>query len=149
MMVSITPKPMNVLIGIIERRTKMKVLVLEPNKKPYVKEIDGYADMREIVGGWIETVEPDHRDDDNVVIVCNEEGKIMGLPWNRPLLYKGRMFDMLCGTGFVTDCGDEDFIGLTDEQIEYYSKQYEHYVVDLTDEEENLADAYFEIRAVR
>lgn len=102
----------------------MRVLVLEPSKAPYVKEIEGYEDMTAIVGGYIETVEPDHRDDDEVVIVCNEEGKLMGLPLNRPLFYNGRMFDVICGTCFVTDCGEEDFCGLTDEQIDYYSKQY-------------------------
>ena len=106
----------------------MKVLVLEPKKAPYVKEIDGYEDMKAIVGGWIETVEPDHRDDDDVVIVCNEEGKLMGLPLNRPLYYKDEIFDVVCGTCFVTDCGEEDFIGLTDEQIEYYAKYYKDFI---------------------
>lgn len=119
----------------------MKVLVLEPKKAPYVKEIEGYADMREIVGGYIETVEPDHREDDNVVVVCNEEGKLLGLPENRPLLYNGKMFDVLCGTAFVTDCGLEDFIGLTDEQIEYYSEQYKDWIMTL--------DEYIVLKAVR
>ena len=104
----------------------IKVLVLEPKKAPYVKEINGYEDMKAIVGGWIETVEPDHRDDDDVVIVCNEEGKLMGLPLNRPLFYKGELFDVVCGTCFVTDApaDAEDFTGLTDEQIDYYTLQY-------------------------
>ena len=44
----------------------MRILVVEPTKDPYVKEIDGsLASMQAIVGGFIQAVEP--FDDHNVL----------------------------------------------------------------------------------
>jgi len=110
----------------------MKVLVLEPMKEPYAKEIDGsLKSMQEIVGGWIECVYPTHPDE--AVIVCNEEGKLMGLPMNRELKINGETFDILTGTGFICNApaDEEDFTGLTDEQIEYYKDYYSECLLDL------------------
>lgn len=57
----------------------MRILVVEPTKDPYVKEIDGsLASMQAIVGGYIQAVEP--FDDPNVLLLCNEEAKLLGLP---------------------------------------------------------------------
>lgn len=57
----------------------MRILVVEPTKDPYVKEIDGsLASMQAIVGGFIQAVEP--FDDHNVLLLCNEEAKLLGLP---------------------------------------------------------------------
>ena len=104
----------------------MRVLVLEPMKKPYAKEINGSLEsMQEIVGGWIECTYPTHPDE--AVIICNEEGKMMGLPWNRELKIDGKTYDILVGTGFICNAPDdsEDFTGLTDEQIKYYTDYYD------------------------
>lgn len=50
----------------------MRILVVEPTKDPYVKEIDGsLASMQAIVGGFIQAVEP--FEDPNVLLLCNEE----------------------------------------------------------------------------
>ena len=60
----------------------MRILVVEPTKDPYVKEIDGsLASMQAIVGGFIQAVEP--FEDPNVLLLCNEEAKLLGLPENR------------------------------------------------------------------
>ena len=54
----------------------MKVLVIEPHKKPYTQEVEHTLEnLQRIVGGLIE---PIYLDD--VAIVVNEEGKINGLP---------------------------------------------------------------------
>lgn len=58
--------------------TKIKVLLVEPEKYP--KEIvidDSLEAMQEVVGGDIEEYMPF---DDDVAIICNEEGKMRGLP---------------------------------------------------------------------
>ena len=101
----------------------MKVLVVEPMTKPYVKEINGsLEEMQAIVGGYIEGVYcfPD------VVLVCNDEGKLLGLPFNRALRYEdtGEVYDIVCGTFFIAGLGEEDFDSLTDEQIEKYTDMY-------------------------
>ena len=63
----------------------MRVLVVEPECRPEVKEIDdSLSAMQEIVGGYIQAVHLDDLDD-SVVLVCNEEGKFMNLSANRGL----------------------------------------------------------------
>jgi len=78
----------------------MKILVVEPMKEPYAKEIQGtLEEMQAIVGGYIQAVYPF---EDPVAVVCNDEGKLMGLPYNRLLRDdSGRPYDVLCGTFFV------------------------------------------------
>lgn len=66
----------------------MKVLVVEPQKPCRVQEIDGLAAMQQIVGGDIEAVYPFQ---DSAALVCNAEGKLLGLPMNRPLLDEDRL----------------------------------------------------------
>ena len=61
----------------------MRVLVVEPEHRPEVREIDGsLAAMQSIVGGLIQPVRPF---EDSVVLVCNDEGKLMNLSANRGL----------------------------------------------------------------
>lgn len=59
---------------------KIKVLVIRPNKYPKIIEIENTLEaMQRVVGGRIE---PFYLDD-NAVIICNDEGKMNGLPLNR------------------------------------------------------------------
>lgn len=102
----------------------MKVLIVKPEKKPEVAEIEsGLRSLQSAVGGFIEALYPF---DDPVAIVCNEEGKIAGLPMNRALRDdSGEIYDIVCGDFIVVGLGDEDFTSLTDEQVEKYTKVYE------------------------
>ena len=100
----------------------MKVLIVEPMKPCYVREISGLNDMQEIVGGHIEAIYPFK---EQVAIIANEEGKILGLPFNRPLSdERGVPYDIVCGTFFLAGLGAEDFVSLTDEQIQRYKSLY-------------------------
>lgn len=99
---------------------KIKVLVCEVHKKPYVKEIEPtLKEMQSIVGGLIEQIYYS----DDVVLICNDEGKINNLPWNRPIYCNGQVVDIIAGNFFVCtaprDC--EEYSGLNDEQISFYS----------------------------
>ena len=102
----------------------MRVLVVEPEQRPEEREIDdSLTAMQKIVGGYIQ---PLHLDD-SVVLVCNEEGKLMDMPANRGLRDKdGQMYDIVFGTFFL--CGapaDSDhFTSLTTAQIEQYRKMF-------------------------
>ena len=119
---------------------KIKVLVVEPLKEPYVREISGLDDMQAIVGGYIEATYP--FPDDNAAVVCNESGKIMGLPANRPIMDESGLLpkDILHGTFFVAGIGEDDFISLSDEQTQRYTDYYtEHTVIDATRTEETPA----------
>ena len=102
----------------------MKVLVVEPQKPCRVQEIDGLAAMQQIVGGDIEAVYPFQ---DSAALVCNAEGKLLGLPMNRPLPDEDRLpYDIICGTFFIAGLGQEDFVSLTDEQIQRYKSLYDN-----------------------
>ena len=102
----------------------MKVLVVEPQKPCRVQEINSLADMQRIVGGDIEAVYPFQ---ELVAVVCNADGKALGLPMNRPLLDKDYLpYDIIRGTFFITGLGQEDFISLTDEQIQRYKSLYDN-----------------------
>ena len=70
----------------------MRILLVEPGKTPVLKEIDGsLKSMQEIVGGTIQVLYPFA---EPVALVCNDEGKLLGLPLNRALRpylrYRGR-----------------------------------------------------------
>ena len=101
----------------------MKILVVEPMKEPYEKEIHGtLEEMQAIVGGYIQAVYPF---EDPVAVVCNDEGKLMGLPYNRLLKDDtGRPYDVLCGTFFVAGLGEENFISLPDRLMKKYKAMY-------------------------
>ena len=103
----------------------MRILVVEPERRPEVREIDGsLKSMQEVVGGWIQALFPF---DEPLALVCNDEGKLMNLPANRGLRDKnGQIYDIVCGTFFL--CGapsDSDhFTSLTPEQIERYRERF-------------------------
>lgn len=102
----------------------MNVLVVEPGYLPYEKEIQDGADhleqMQAIVGGLIEPIYPYHEE---VAIVCNEEGLINGLPFNRsvPGGYGG-----VFGTFFICGMGEENFCSLPPDLMERFKKEFKN-----------------------
>lgn len=59
---------------------KIKVVMCPVNRAPYVTNIsDSLENLQKIVGGYIETVGIAT----DCVMVCNEEGRLIGLPDNR------------------------------------------------------------------
>lgn len=99
----------------------IRVLIVEPNKLPYEKIIPNrLKDKHDIVGGLIEYTRVDN--DERTLLICNEEGKLLGLDWNREIGNK----DVIAGTFLLV--GDDPDIGedrsLTDEQVEKYKKRF-------------------------
>ena len=101
----------------------MRILVVEPGKKPEIQEIDStLSAMQKLVGGPIQAIYPF---DDPAALVANEEGKLIGLPMNRVLWDKsGKIYDIVCGTFFLCGLDEESFISLTNAQVEKFSKIY-------------------------
>ena len=102
----------------------MKILLVEPNDEPRTVEIDGsLASMQSLVGGLIEAVYPFS---DPVALICNDEGKLIGLPQNRPLKHPetGEIYDIVCGPFFLCSApsDSENFKSLSDDLFEKYSK---------------------------
>ena len=101
----------------------MRVLVVEPGKKPEVQEIDSsLSNMQKLVGGLIQTV---YAFEDPVALVANDEGKLLKQPMNRALRDEsGKIYDIVCGTFFLCGLGEESFTSLTDAQIEKFKKVF-------------------------
>ena len=104
----------------------MKVLKVEPMKKPEVVEMkQDLESLQKAVDGYIECVYPF---DDEVAIVCNEEGKLNGLTLNRAIMDEDgeEILDIIAGTFLIVGARDDDdkFSSLNDKQIETYSKMF-------------------------
>lgn len=112
------------LTGMEEREAeKIKVLVIEPMKKPYVKEIEHTLEnLQREVDGNIEAVYPFQ---DRAAIICNDDHKFNGSQLNRCLRDdNGEVYDILAGNFMVAGLNEYDFGSLTDEQIERYSNLF-------------------------
>lgn len=103
----------------------MKILMVEPGKMPCETEIDsGLEALQKAVGGHIQAVYPY---EDPVAVVCNEEGKIMGMPLNRALSDEdGNIYDIIAGNFLIVGLGEESFSDLSPDLMEKYSEQFKH-----------------------
>ena len=102
----------------------MTVLKIMPGRKPERVSIPHTLEsMQELVGGCIQAIYPY---EDPVAIVCNEEGKLMGMEPNRAVRDPdtNEITDIICGNFFVCGLGEEDFCSLTEEQATKYSKLF-------------------------
>ena len=90
----------------------MRALIKEPGKNAVIKDIkNDLKELQGIVGGYIETVTITS----DAVVICNEEGRLLGLPYNCNI----------CGADFVGTIvlagvkGDEfTDLGWTEAEIE-------------------------------
>ena len=101
----------------------MRVVVVEPKKKPMVQDVGSDLDsMLKIVGGPIEAVYPF---EEPVAIVCNEEGKMNGLPLNRALRDdSGEIYDIVAGTFLVTGLTEDSFGSLSPDLLRQFMTEF-------------------------
>lgn len=103
---------------------QITVLVVEPGKAPYTKEIgDDWRAFQAEVGGAFQIVYPGY---DPVGLVCNDDGKLLGLPMNRGLRDDaGDLYDVIAGTFFLVGLGGGGTtVSLTEEQIRKYEQRF-------------------------
>lgn len=105
----------------------MKILLIEPEKAPRTMEIDGsLKSMQALVGGTIQAIYPFAEE---IALVCNDDGKLLGLPLNRALREDatGAVYEIIAGTFFL--CGApadaENFVSLTEEQLNAYATRFQ------------------------
>lgn len=110
-----------------EQNEKISVLLIEPEKYPKMVEInDTLEAMQELVGGYIEEYMPF---EDEVAIVCNEEGKVNGLPLNRAVYSDDKkMVDIIAGKFFLcyAPIEAEKFQSLPRELAEKYRSKFKY-----------------------
>lgn len=103
----------------------IQVLIVEPHRRPRGANIcPKLQSMQDIVGGYIQVVHDGLLNDD-AVIVCNEEGKLAGLPANRALRdSEAKVQDVLHGTFMVVGTAGEDFTSLTPRQFADWTDRF-------------------------
>lgn len=106
--------------------SKIKIYSMKVGETGSIKEIDNSLEsFQSEVGGYIEILNIDK--ECILDLVCNEEGKINGLPMNRAWLFEGEIVEVIAGNCFVTrhnDNGDSTSIEESDvPKIEAILKQ--------------------------
>ena len=104
----------------------MNVLKVSAGKMPEQIEVENtLEELQKQVGGYIQAIYPF---DNNVGIICNEEGKIMGLEPNRVLIIDGHM-DILVGDILIVGLTEDDFRSLTVDEFVTYEKLFKNNVI--------------------
>ncbi len=106
---------------------KISVLLVQPGKYPKMIEIeDSLEAMQKVVGGDIEEYMPF---EDDIAIICNEEGKINGMPLNRAIYGEDKeMIDIIAGDFFVAyaPIESENFLSLPREMADKYHQKFKY-----------------------
>lgn len=103
----------------------MEVLLVEPGKEARIAEIGSdLKSLQSAVGGYIEAA---YFFDDPVALICNEEGKVYGLPYNRAVRDEaGKVHDIIAGPFFVCGLGEESFCSLPKELQAKYLDMFKY-----------------------
>lgn len=96
----------------------MRIVYVEPHKAPYISEIEHSLEAEQkAVGGLIDLV----YNDDGTLLVCNDEGKLIGMDGNRHI---GDGSSIIAGPFFVVGDGGEDFRSLTESEVMKYMDKF-------------------------
>ncbi len=94
----------------------IRVLKVEPGKAPETVSMPNTLDsLQAAVGGYIEALGLDC----GVCLICNEEGKLMGLPANRQV-----GGDIIAGTFLIVGEANGEFCSLSDSDAVLYAEQF-------------------------
>lgn len=108
-----------------EKEKTLKVLLVRAGREAEMVEIeDSLEGMQRVVGGMIEEYMPW---EDDVAIVCNEEGKMNGMPMNRAVKGDdGNYLDVIAGDFFIcyAPFDSEKFLSLPDDLAEKYMEKF-------------------------
>lgn len=89
----------------------MTAIIKNPGQPAFIRQIDNeLSALQDLVGGYIQTVYLPH----GVIMIVNEEGKLMGLKPNFRLEH-----DLIVGTAVFVSADGEEFAGLSERQENY------------------------------
>ena len=78
--------------------------------------------MQALVGGYIQAVYPY---EEPAALICNDDGKLDGLPLNRALRDSdGDVYDIVAGNFFITGLGKSEFTDLPHELAEQFAERF-------------------------
>lgn len=105
---SLTQKPENLL----------KIVYVEPHRPPFEAEVgDDIRSLQRAVGGLIELV----GNGDGTMLVCNDEGKLMGMEGNRRIRDGSTI---IAGPFFIVGDDGENFRSLTESEAAEYMDRF-------------------------
>lgn len=105
---SLTQKPENLL----------KIVYVEPRRPPFEAEVgDDIRSLQRAVGGLIELV----GNGDGTMLVCNDEGKLMGMEGNRRIRDGSTI---IAGPFFIVGDDGENFRSLTESEAAEYMDRF-------------------------
>ena len=112
---------------------KIKVLALLPMELPKEIELDNTLEaMQKFVGGLIECIALSDTGSAVTLVCndeCNDEGKLLGLPLNRPL-WDGA--DVLAGPGFLAGCDSEgNLTSLPQSTMDFYKEKFSAFIIEI------------------
>lgn len=96
----------------------MKAVICKVWKAPAVVEVDNELHaLQRLVGGHIEVVP--YSQDGKILLVCNEEGRLLELEPNRNVLLGEKYEQAIFGDFLLVGARGEEFTDLTPEQADY------------------------------
>ena len=108
-------------------KNKITVLLVQTGRYPKTVEIDDTLEaMQRLVGGDIEEYMPF---EDEVAIICNEEGKMNGLPLNRAVYdSEHQMIDIMAGDFFIAyaPVSSEKFLSMPPDLSKKYAEKFRY-----------------------
>lgn len=105
------------------KEKEVEVLLVQPEKYPKKVSISrGLESLQKMVGGYISFTYPFKED---VGIVLNDEGKLLGLPFNRALRDEnGNPYDIINGDFLVVGLTDDDISSLSPELMDKFERLF-------------------------
>ena len=111
----------------VEAPEKISVILVEPGMYPKLIEIEDTLEaMQETVGGYIEEYMPF---DDEIAIVCNEEGKMNGAELNRAIYSDDKeILDIIAGKFFIAyaPIESESFLSMPKDLMKKYQDKFRY-----------------------
>lgn len=107
------------------KKDTITVVLVEPGKLARIAEVGtSLAELQAAVDGNIQAFYPY---EEQVCIVCDDEGKLFGKPLNRAVYGEdGAIMDIIAGTFFVCDCSTPSFGSLNTERQQKYLAEFKY-----------------------
>lgn len=106
----------------------IRAVLVKPGEEPEIIEFEHtLEEMQRLVGGGL--IQAIYPFDDDAALICNDEGKILGMPLNRALYdLRDEIYDIIVGDFFIcrAPADSDTFTSLTDEQIDKYMERFRY-----------------------
>ena len=106
----------------------IRAVLVKPGEEPEIIEFEHtLEEMQRLVGGGL--IQAIYPFDDDAALICNDEGKILGMPLNRALYdLRDEIYDIIAGDFFIcrAPADSDTFASLTDEQIDNYMERFRY-----------------------